>query len=97
MNRRHMEELPVDGTLPRVLESLQTQGAVVICAEPGAGKTTRVPPALLDGDLLTGENPKVLLLQPRRVAARASACCESRLSGGGTWARWGIAYDSSDG
>jgi ATP-dependent helicase HrpB len=45
----------------------------VLVAEPGAGKTTRVPPAILRGDLLSQEHPNIVMLQPRRVAARAAA------------------------
>lgn len=58
--------LPIDDAVPRVVETLRTRGAAVLVAEPGAGKTTRVPPALVsDG--------AVFLLQPRRVAARSIA------------------------
>ncbi len=42
-------------------------------APPGSGKTTRVPPAILDAGLLAPEHPDVIVLQPRRVAARAAA------------------------
>jgi ATP-dependent helicase HrpB len=58
--------LPIDDAVPRVVETLRARGAAVLVAEPGAGKTTRVPPALVgDG--------AVFLLQPRRVAARSIA------------------------
>jgi len=58
--------LPIDSYLPEILSALRRRRAVVVVAEPGAGKTTRVPPALAaDG--------AVLLLQPRRAAARAIA------------------------
>lgn len=60
--------LPVDAVLPEVLDALARAGAVVLEAPPGAGKTTRVPPALLDA--VAGQ---VWVLEPRRVAARASA------------------------
>lgn len=60
--------LPVDEVLPALLGALRAHGAVVLEAPPGAGKTTRVPPALLD--LVPGQ---VWVLEPRRVAARASA------------------------
>lgn len=60
--------LPVDAVLPEVLDALARAGAVVLEAPPGAGKTTRVPPALLE--VVAGQ---VWVLEPRRVAARASA------------------------
>lgn len=58
--------LPVDFCLPNVREALASHRAVVVVASPGAGKTTRVPPSLV------ADGP-VLVLQPRRVAARAIA------------------------
>ncbi len=58
--------LPIDEHLPAIHDALRRARAVVITAAPGAGKTTRVPPALV------GDGP-VLLLQPRRVAARSIA------------------------
>ncbi len=61
-----MDQLPIDAHVPRIVDLLHSHRAVVITAAPGAGKTTRVPPAL------AAESP-VLLLQPRRVAARAIA------------------------
>lgn len=61
-----MIPLPVDAHLPRIVEALASRRAVVVTAAPGAGKTTRVPPSLVDGG-------RVILLQPRRVAARAIA------------------------
>src|SRR5579862_473706 len=58
--------LPVDALLPRILEELRHSKSLVIEAPPGAGKTTRVPPALLTfGD--------VLVLEPRRLAVRMAA------------------------
>jgi ATP-dependent helicase HrpB len=58
--------LPIDSHLPGIVGAVRSARAVVVTAAPGAGKTTRVPPALVgDG--------RVLLLQPRRVAARAIA------------------------
>jgi ATP-dependent helicase HrpB len=58
--------LPIDDYIPEVIDRLRTSRALVLTAQPGAGKTTRVPPALV------GEGP-VVVLQPRRVAARAIA------------------------
>ncbi len=63
-----MQLLPIDGTIPRVLASLAASPCLVLEAPPGAGKTTRVPPALLNE--LTGE---ILVLEPRRLAARMAA------------------------
>ncbi len=63
--------LPIDTVLPELLEALAGRGVAVLHAPPGAGKTTRVPPALARGGLSgTG---KVVVLEPRRVAARAAA------------------------
>ena len=58
--------LPIDAYLPTIKDALVRHRAVVVTAAPGAGKTTRVPPALVD------DGP-VLVLQPRRVAARSMA------------------------
>ena len=58
--------LPIDPFVPAILDAARRSRAVVVTAPPGAGKTTRVPPALID------DGP-VILLQPRRVAARAIA------------------------
>jgi ATP-dependent helicase HrpB len=60
--------LPVDAILPEIIDSLKRFPNLVIEAPPGAGKTTRVPPALLKS--VTGE---VVVLEPRRIAARLSA------------------------
>src|SRR6266849_2104709 len=61
-----MVPLPIDPHVGRIIDSARRSRAVVVTAQPGAGKTTRVPPALVD------DGP-VILLQPRRVAARAIA------------------------
>lgn len=69
-----MIPLPIDNVLPDVLAALRTARSLVLVAPPGAGKTTRVPPAVLKAGLLAGkEHPNLVMLQPRRVAARASA------------------------
>jgi len=60
--------LPVDAILPEILSSLQHTPNLVLEAPPGAGKTTRVPPAVL-GMVKSG----VIVLEPRRIAARMSA------------------------
>jgi ATP-dependent helicase HrpB len=63
--------LPIDAVLPQLVAALQTAPAVVLRAPPGAGKTTRVPPALLDAGFAADR--RILLLEPRRIAARAAA------------------------
>ncbi len=63
--------LPIDPLLPALAAALDRGEQVVLEAPPGAGKTTRVPPSLLGADWL-GEN-RIVMLEPRRVAARAAA------------------------
>ena len=63
--------LPIDDALPRLTQAMRADNATVLGAPPGAGKTTRVPLVLLD-EPWTG-NKKILLLEPRRLAARAAA------------------------
>ncbi|MBU2935939.1 MULTISPECIES: ATP-dependent helicase HrpB [Pacificibacter] len=60
--------LPIDAVLPELVEAVQTQGQAVLMAPPGAGKTTRVPLALLP--VVSG---KIIMLEPRRLAARSAA------------------------
>lgn len=63
--------LPIDRVIPEIKKALRASNRVVIKAPPGAGKTTRVPLALLDEPWLG--LGKILLLEPRRIAARAAA------------------------
>jgi ATP-dependent helicase HrpB len=66
-----MDSLPVDEALPRLKAVLAERPAAVLVAPPGAGKTTRVPLALLDAVWLGGR--KIIMQEPRRLAARAAA------------------------
>ncbi|WP_212980183.1 ATP-dependent helicase HrpB [Paenibacillus azoreducens] len=66
-----MNELPIQKVLPELKEKLRTATSAVLVAEPGAGKTTQVPPAFLEEDWLSGR--KIIMLEPRRLAARAAA------------------------
>jgi len=63
--------LPVDAILPDLLAALARRSEAVLVAPPGAGKTTRAPPALLSASWAEGR--KIVLLSPRRIAARAAA------------------------
>lgn len=65
-----LQQLPIDDILPEFLEAIR-HGSVVLRAPPGAGKTTRVPPAMLDGNLADGT--RIVVVQPRRLAARSAA------------------------
>ena len=71
--------LPIHDVLPQLLDALRAGRSAVLVAPPGAGKTTAVAPALLDEPWCTGQ---VLLLSPRRLAARAAAERIAELMGG---------------
>ncbi|HSJ05766.1 MAG TPA: ATP-dependent helicase HrpB [Longimicrobiales bacterium] len=73
-----MTELPIEGVLPELLDRLATGRCAVLQAPPGAGKTTRVPLALLGAPWLAG---RIIMLEPRRLAARAAAAYMARLLG----------------
>lgn len=62
--------LPIDPVLPEVIRALTDATSLVLEAPPGAGKTTRVPRAMLDAGMVTGE---IVVLEPRRLAARLAA------------------------
>lgn len=63
--------LPINAALPALLKALHGRNEVVLQAPSGAGKTTRVPLALLDEQWLVGQT--IVMLEPRRLAARAAA------------------------
>jgi ATP-dependent helicase HrpB len=63
--------LPIDAVLDELAGTLESNASTVLVAPPGAGKTTRVPLALLDEPWARGK--KIIVLEPRRIAARASA------------------------
>lgn len=63
--------LPIDPVLPGIITALKGGNRLLLRAPAGAGKTTRVPPALLDAGL--AGHGQILLLEPRRLAARAAA------------------------
>ncbi|MEW5695629.1 ATP-dependent helicase HrpB [Pseudomonas synxantha] len=66
-----MNSLPIDDVLPALRDALAHRHEVVLEAPPGAGKTTRVPLAVLNEPWLAGQT--ILMLEPRRLAARAAA------------------------
>ena len=70
MHAAPMTDLPIHDVLPNLLAALRENRSVVLVAPPGAGKTTAVAPALLGEPWCSGT---ILLLSPRRVAARAAA------------------------
>ncbi|KAE9630479.1 ATP-dependent helicase HrpB [Parasedimentitalea maritima] len=65
-----MTKLPIDAVLPELIDALRADGRAVLQAPPGAGKTTRVPLTMLEADLCKG---RIVMLEPRRLAARAAA------------------------
>lgn len=62
--------LPIEDILPELMHALATKGRAVLQAPPGAGKTTRVPLAMREAEITKG---RIVLLEPRRLAARAAA------------------------
>ena len=66
-----MDRLPIDDSIPALKRALIANPAVVLHAPPGAGKTTRVPLALLD--VIPQEQGRIVMLEPRRIAAASAA------------------------
>lgn len=71
MGARTTTDLPIEPLIPEILGALQAGPNLVLEAPPGAGKTTRVPLALLDADWT--KDGKIIVLEPRRLAARGAA------------------------
>jgi len=76
---RNAAHLPIDDVLGEIGAALAQAGQVVVTAEPGAGKTTRIPLALVDAPWRDGG--RIVVLEPRRVAARAAATFMARSLG----------------
>ena len=66
------ESLPIDEVLPEILAHLKSKSSIVVRAEPGAGKTTRIPVAVAKSGVIE-KDKKILVLEPRRMAARMAA------------------------
>lgn len=64
------DQLPIETALPELMTALRKRGRAVLQAPPGAGKTTRVPLAMLEAGVTQG---RILMLEPRRLAARTAA------------------------
>ena len=84
------EALPVDAVLPELLGALRAHSAVVLEAPAGAGKTTRIPPALLDQ--VQGE---IVVLEPRRIAARMAARRVAQELGDPDVVGWQVRFEQS--
>ena len=79
MPRVQPSGLPIETVLPELTAHLATAAAVVLQAPPGAGKSTVVPLVLLDSAWLHGR--RIIMLEPRRLAARAVAARMARTLG----------------
>ncbi|WP_422657180.1 ATP-dependent helicase HrpB [Paenibacillus sp. EC2-1] len=67
----HRNELPIQQVIPLIQETFRHHHSAILIAEPGAGKTTQTPIAFLDEPWLKGR--KIIMLEPRRIAARSAA------------------------
>lgn len=92
-----LQKLPIDEYLPAILHSLQKNNSLVLSAEPGAGKTTRLPGALLELESLMRQQKKILVLEPRRIAAVSAASRIAEENGwivGGAEVGYQVRFDS---
>lgn len=89
-----MNSLPIDHIIPELKEALLKNSAVVLHAPPGAGKTTRVPLALLD--IISPEVGRIIMLEPRRLAAVSAARWMAQILGeeAGETVGYSIRFDS---
>ncbi len=89
-----MESYPIDHILPLLIQTVSGNRSVVLHAPPGAGKTTRVPIALLD--IITAEQGRIIMLEPRRITAVAAARWMAHLLGEepGETVGYSIRFDS---
>jgi ATP-dependent helicase HrpB len=89
-----LKDCPVDEILPDLKRALKAHHSAVLHAPPGAGKTTRVPLALLD--IITSEKEKIVMLEPRRIAAVSAARWMAQLLGEdvGDTVGYSIRFDS---
>lgn len=71
MVMKSMPPLPIDAVLPELIATLRGSSSIVLRAPTGAGKTTRIPPALLDAGF--AQSGRIVMIEPRRIAARAAA------------------------
>ncbi len=70
---KYLTPLPIDQAMPEILQRIESDTAIVVVAAPGAGKTTRMPPAIYQSRILPASHPGIIVLQPRRIAARTVA------------------------
>ncbi|MFM7594299.1 MAG: ATP-dependent helicase HrpB, partial [Isosphaeraceae bacterium] len=68
-----LPHLPIDDFLGEILAAFGKNNCLVLVAEPGAGKTSRVPPALVTNPAFMPAGQHAVMLQPRRTAARSAA------------------------
>ncbi len=92
VNQPNLDDLPIQGSLPAILEAVAANMPVVLAAPPGAGKTTAVPLTLLNAGLLS---QPMVMIEPRRMAARSSARRIAALHGSalGTTVGYQVRFD----